>query len=285
MKKTHWDNWILEKILKNSKYDLNLALSKTIDYNEKYEEDYYGYCCTAQLMLDLKLIEETEKYLNTIKPGTIIFSKCLVKKNIDEIKTMKYYYNLNLLRLKIYQNKYEEAYQLLPKCKKLKEKAKPTYMGIKNYLELYFGIDKVSSDLDGYLKSQIRNYNKDKFLEHIKKHNYNENQKSYFNSDFDSEKIVLEIEKLLPNDKHTNRENYIGNNYIFKYDNCGYIKNTRTNYFEVITLKDTNKLITMYPCDYGKNYDYIDINYLKEEKKSNVKRLSQIEKFNKKYGK
>ena len=61
--------------------------------------------------------------------------------------------------------------------------------------------------------------------------------------------------------------------------------NKTIDYFTLVSLFGTNKLITMYPVEYGKNYDYIDINYLKNSinDKPKVKKRTQIDKFNQKY--
>ena len=51
------------------------------------------------------------------------------------------------------------------------------------------------------------------------------------------------------------------------------------------SLYNTNKYISMYPCNSSSNFNYVDLNYLKIPSTSNVKRLSQIDKFNMRYKK
>ena len=42
----------------------------------------------------------------------------------------------------------------------------------------------------------------------------------------------------------------------------------------------------MYPCsNTSSNLEYVDLNYLKETENKNIKRLSQIDKFNKRFNK
>ena len=73
--------------------------------------------------------------------------------------------------------------------------------------------------------------------------------------------------------------------YIFKFDNCGRADYKITDYFEVVTLLDSCDFITMYPANISNTMPYIDLNYLKENKKVNEKRISQIDKFYKRYQK
>ena len=73
--------------------------------------------------------------------------------------------------------------------------------------------------------------------------------------------------------------------YIFKYDKCGVTNGRVSDYFLVITFHNTNKYISMYPCNSSSNFNYVDLNYLKIPSTSNVKRLSQIDKFNMRYKK
>ena len=56
------------------------------------------------------------------------------------------------------------------------------------------------------------------------------------------------------------------------------------NYFQVVTLHGTNNIITMYPATSCEYLSYIDLNYLKKDKKNaKTKTRSQIEKFNARY--
>lgn len=62
--------------------------------------------------------------------------------------------------------------------------------------------------------------------------------------------------------------------------------NKNTNYFIVVTFHNTPYLISMYPCsNTSNNLEYVDLNYLKETNNKNIKRLSQIDKFNKRFNK
>ena len=72
--------------------------------------------------------------------------------------------------------------------------------------------------------------------------------------------------------------------HIFKYELCGHVDGKLVDFFEVVTLKDTNEIITMYPYKNKEKRECIDLTpVVKEEPK--VKRLSQIDKFNQRYSK
>ena len=105
--------------------------------------------------------------------------------------------------------------------------------------------------------------------------------KIIFNEDFPVSKVLEELKKYIPSKKSI--FSMYADKYTFKYDFCGRVNNKVSDFFRVVTFHNENKLLTMYPVSYGSELDYIDLNYLKEEKNS-IKRLSRIDKFNQRYG-
>ena len=148
---------------------------------------------------------------------------------------------------------------------------------------------------NSYLFRQIVEYREDDFRDHIKKHlaDVNENDKeistTFFHSEFPFEKALEEAKKHIPGKCRYNLGFY-EDIYVFRYDDCGRDSDKRTNYFKVVTFEDSDHLITMCPSNDCENLPSIDLNYLKEEtleKENNankVKRMSQIDKFNRRYG-
>lgn len=139
-----------------------------------------------------------------------------------------------------------------------------------------------------YRLEQLFNYSDEEFLSHISKHMYSRVEDydviSTFNEDFPFDKVFYEVKKKILFSKAY----YFGTYedvYIFKYDKCGVTSGKVSDYFLVITFHNTNKYISMYPCNSSSNFNYVDLNYLKIPSTSNVKRLSQIDKFNMKYKK
>lgn len=139
-----------------------------------------------------------------------------------------------------------------------------------------------------YRLEQLFNYSDEEFLSHISKHMYSRVEDydviSTFNEDFPFDKVFYEVKKKILFCKAY----YFGTYedvYIFKYDKCGVTNGKVSDYFLVITFHNTNKYISMYPCNSSSNFNYVDLNYLKIPSTSNVKRLSQIDKFNMRYKK
>ena len=72
--------------------------------------------------------------------------------------------------------------------------------------------------------------------------------------------------------------------YVFRYDECGTSKKGPVDYIKVFTFNDTNDFITMYPCKDVERLSYVDLNYMRKVNNTKVKRRSQIDKFNKRFG-
>ena len=80
-------------------------------------------------------------------------------------------------------------------------------------------------------------------------------------------------------------ESGITDSYIFKYLANGYVNNKLVDYLEVITLQNSNDIITMYPYENRERREYIDITPEIEFSTLKHQRVSQIDKFNARYGK
>ena len=125
---------------------------------------------------------------------------------------------------------------------------------------------------------------KKKAIEYIKKHqNKEENEPLQFVSDFPLEKIFHDVRRTLPIKKRFN-PNAFQNAYIFKYPANGYIFGRLVNYFQVITLLDSNEIIMMRPFENKGKEHFIDMVSDEIEESPKLKRVSQIEKFNHRYG-
>jgi len=139
-----------------------------------------------------------------------------------------------------------------------------------------------------YEVNQILSYNEQEAINYIKKNCNTKNPKMIidFYDDFPLEEVYYQIRSILPTeDKMFN--DIIYNSYVFKYANNGSVNGLSVNYIRVITLQGSNDIITMYPYRNKEKLPYIELkkNEILEEDYSKVKRLSQIEKFNKRYQK
>jgi hypothetical protein len=106
--------------------------------------------------------------------------------------------------------------------------------------------------------------------------------KRRFKNDFPLEDVIKIVKENL-REENKLCYGYIADTYVFKYDCCGRVDEKLQDYFKVSCYHDTNDILLMYPANKCEKLPYIDINYIKEEPK--IKRLSQVEKFNRRYQK
>ena len=215
--------------------------------------------------------EKAEEYLS------------IVYTNGYDIK-LKYdeYYKLALAKFRL--KKYDEVEKILDIFEKNYDKYEIYQMKYEmDRLRLYIDISKGKVDVvaDTYSKKQMLNYDKQEAINHVKDHHYYNVRTSKFSDEIDIDKFFDEIKEKM------NKENLIYDSvfdkYIIKYPNIGVnTDNENIHQLAVLALTDTKDIITMYPCDGSESIFVLE--ELEEKPKSKVKRLSQIEKFNKKYG-
>ena len=150
-------------------------------------------------------------------------------------------------------------------------------------------LNKEKRDVNSYLFKQIVRFEEEDFYQHIEKHlassieDFDEPNKTIFEENFPLRDVVEEIKKYIPSNKRL----YLGfydNIYYFKYDECGRVDRKMVNYFKVVCLHNSQDFITMCPVVGNENLPYIDLNYMKKEEPVKVKRISQIDRFNRRYG-
>ena len=76
---------------------------------------------------------------------------------------------------------------------------------------------------------------------------------------------------------------FIEDTYIFKYDGCGRDNDRLVDYFKVVTFKNSKDIITMCPSCDCEEFSHVDLNYLNDKEEQKVKKISQIDKFYKRY--
>ena len=271
-----YNSHTLYHIAKHIKYNPYYALARLEEYLETFYEDYYGYICYIKTLIDIGDFEEAIPIIEFVESAFP-----------DKLDSNLYYHKL---RLCTFLEDYETAYQIYTNYKE-------EFLSIDNRISIfeviynkkvYDNIER-SSTPSRYLYNQIVEYRHDDFINHISKHlaNNNRNTKSpnptIFNVDFPINEIITELKSIIPNDNRT-YFNFAENFYVFKYNNNGKIDNKNADYFRVVTLHNTNELITMYPMKSGAVLPYTDLNYLNNaENKPKVRSLSRTEKFNQKY--
>lgn len=222
----------------------------------------------------------------------------------DKYKNKNNIYNARkkLIILNIKQENYAEAYACLQEINDIIEETQNLRLsGVRFYLEYKLGILKDPDSYKSYFSSQVLHYNENKALYHIKSHLYEKNEKfvhTTFYDDIDIEKLFNEI-KIKIQGESIKKFSFCDCYMI----DCGYpigmIDKRETTKMKVITIPNTKNIISMYPIlsfdkanDYSYDLDKIEtykgnLEATEVTEKHMVKkktRLSQIDKFNKKYG-
>lgn len=277
MQNKYFDNWEFNKIIPLIETNPYEAKIRFEEYLKKYPKDYIPYPFYISTLISTKDITNAKKMLNYITnfKHNKTFTNELFEEHILLIK----------LKLLLYEDKYDELYLFYKENKEKLEKLnlKNVIFYIKRKNEDYI---KSLREPNSYLFRQIIEYQETDFLDHIKKHLQNDNinkNTSIFEENFPINEILQEVKKYLPSDTCL-FFNFIVDTYIFKYDYCGKDDNKTTNYFKVICFHNTSDIITICPSNNCEYLPYIDLNYLnKEHTSTKTKKLSQTEKFNRRF--
>ena len=256
------------------------------EYLEKYPTDYSTYTYYASILIHLHQTEKAKEVLKHV--NTLVSKDYYFMKNTDKVYRYLKSYNLTKLKILMSEQKYQEAHDF---CLKMNPKIDMDLSNLIFFLENKLNIlPTFNRSTINYLKRQMIDYQEDDFIEHIKKHqaDYNidtdEPNSNIFVPELDIIKVVEEIKKYIQSDKAIFNGLY-EDYYFFKYDECGRENNKLVNFFKVICFNDTKNFITMCPIKYGKDLPYVDLNYLKEQEEIKIKKISQVEKFYKRYQK
>ena len=146
---------------------------------------------------------------------------------------------------------------------------------VRAYIDKARGI--TNDDACIYTARQIYNYDEEETIRHMLSHHLLGDSSKFF--DRDSVRDVL----IEMKDKIQNMEGIpagLSDRYIVHYDRVGYDESGLLNSLEVITNFDTKDIITIYPLSGTDAYEDEEVIKPKE-----LKRESQIDKFNRRYGK
>lgn len=164
---------------------------------------------------------------------------------------------------------------------------------VKNFARIKLGR---SEEVTGqfYSVEQLVNYDREKAISQIKKHKMLANTGDcYLTSNYDLDCLFHNITSLLPIAEPTIVDDFMPY-YMFYIKTIGYstVKKDVVNYLKVVTLPNTFDILTMYPAYDIKKYainNYAQMLSQKEIEDEKgpvmVKRESQVEKFNRRYGK
>ncbi len=190
---------------------------------------------------------------------------------------------LQLIFIDIKQNNIKEAYSKFKELTKLNFFTNGNfYIGslLSAYLSTYYNVD-FKIDNHAYSIKQILNYSEEETRKHILQHTIEMGENhSLYNENIDIDELIHYTKSNL------NEDTYNGNNffdeYIIGYENVGVSNGVVQNYIRVITIPNTDKIITVYPFSEYK-IETEDKIYPEYSTKKYVK-VSQIEKFCNRYG-
>lgn len=285
MKEKYFDKWEFNDAINSFEESPFAAKIKIENYIKKYPYDFAVYSHYAWILIKIGELDMAEKVLNLAqqkryKGGCKDRKEKILEKDI-------FYCRAKLLS---YQKKYEELYEMLQSEASLSEDN--GFYRIEFYCKRKMGIllsPSKSRESKSYIYRQIIEYRESDFRDHIKKHLVGEEETielsgAIFASNFPIDEVIEEVKKYIPSDKKINNGFY-DNLYIFKYDYCGKADNKTVDYFKVACFDDTQDIITISPTSIGRNFPYVDLNYLVNNKaNSKVRKISQIDKFSKRYG-
>ena len=265
--------------------DPYLAKERFDKYLVKYPKDYYARVYYVITLTRICAFEDAEREYNRIATEVKTDSYYMHNSN----RTSGFAFNMVLARIKILSaaERYQELYDLLFDNYDILENVERNY--ISYYCKIKLGIMEPDCHSTQYRFNQCICYSEEAFLDHMKKHfsgvvtEIGAPNQSVFRVDFPFEKVLEEIKKNIPSDKRL-FEGYFNDTYYFRYDNCGTVNNSLTNYFAVVCFHNTSDILTMYPTNNCEFLPKVDLNYMiEQDEESKVKTLSRIEKFNLRY--
>lgn len=285
MQSQYFDCWEFRHIFHLVETNPKEAKRQFDDYFEKYPTDYSAYAYYTYVLIVLGYLDEAEQILNYLK--TAYLNDVNFMKHNKKVDLIRDNIIFNTLKLLSYQGKYEEL--LVFHNDNIQTVKKLNLFSLEFYCKQKLGIQ-ISGEKEKfpYLFKQIANYSEKEFLEHIKKHlsDYNQDKEqpndSVFVPNFPVNKVLEEVKKYVGSNERL-FSGFYEDSYIFKYNGCGRIKNKLVDYFRVIALNNTDCFITMFPSDDCETMPFIDLNYMVPEDFPKTKRLSQIDKFNKRF--
>lgn len=249
------------------------------EYLEKYPQSIEAKSLLSRILIMLQEYDEAEKLLNYC-----------IEKHSQHIVFLH-----ELLILYMEKEEYEKAYEChkkidLNKYNKLKKLSTTRLSTINALLCSKLNIPYQEDQKDRYIINQYKKYDEEKAIKHIQERHYlniNENLETNDYYFYEPEQIREIFEKVTKNiEEKAQKEPRLDvvDYYYFYEENIGKSTSGYTDILKVVTIKNSNKIITMYPVKNG-NIDIInELEERKEYSSGKIKqRKSQIDKFYEKY--
>lgn len=242
-----------ENLLKNpiDKEYATLKLGELEEYNKNFSKakNYYKELLNTKLkrfaLVRLASLEEKlGNYTEAIKYYEML--------KVFEAYRKRAFLKLFILNMKI--KNYDETLKYLEKIidKKLLSSKEINYYF--TYLKYKMGITGYKTNKEGYLINQIKNYNQEEAINHIEKRHKNQNiSQSVFSKNLNISKLYKNIKENF--DNMTLIETGICDKYIYDTGfNIGTANDENTSFIQVVTICNTQDIITMFPVHQDINY-------------------------------
>ena len=282
MKKNYWNMVERSKIDAIRYSNPEDAVRRYEAYIKKYPRDYEAKILYASVYITLKDFDYAYEIIKDTKNEYRNNKKVL--ENPDVLNYLEEIALKQEMRCYAYTN---QLYNLYDSFFELSEEEKRKLGHVRFYCHSKLGYinEKDASNLMSYAKRQMNSYDENLFRDFIRTHSHDYNKDleeqsdKIFDESFPLENIIEEVKKNLDYDK-CRCTGYYTDQYIFRYDLCGRDNGVVQNYFKVLCLHGTDKILTMFPASDCERLPYVDLNYLNEVK---VERPSQIDKFYKRF--
>ncbi len=247
-------------------------------YMSKYPMDYVAKARYVSVLMRIGNFRDAIEEFNKLKAE--VFENELLSQDTRRAETVKKILIIVEAKILSISKKYSELLNLVTTYPDVFDKDDKIL--IKLYCKALLGRIRYDMNQDyPYKFKQYMDNDDNRLYEHVNRHYGKDNTEECFCEDFDIKRVVEEVKTLIPSTKCL-FPRFLEDVYHFRYDGCGLINNTQTNYFIVKALHGTNKIVTVKPVrNDDEKIGSIDLNYLRFEHDNN--RPSQIEKFNKRY--
>ena len=220
----------------HSRFELARLESRVCNFDKarKLFEDLYEETKSDYVLIELGMLEYNS--------GNIDKSKTFFK-SLIETKKDEYAYRL-LLLIETKEQHYLEAFKLIREMLKLGYSVSMhVALSISKELNIFFEDYNYKNHSVTYCNNQIIEYKTDEALKHIYNHHCNNSDMFCFNKNLDISNLFNTYREEL-DEKY--KVNYLCFNdiYFFPYENIG---RSSQKYLKVVTLPNSNNIISMYP--------------------------------------
>ena len=168
MRKKYYDEWEFKKILTLMNVNPYESRFKFEKYLENYPKDYSAWNVYGYNLIMIGELEESKKTFEYVE--TSINQDKQYQGNATGIKDLKNNLLQNKLRLLCYEERFEEAYNLLY-YRRNKRDDNFNFSFLEFFCEFKLGLHNISQlPKLSYLREQLMDYSEERLFEHIKKH-------------------------------------------------------------------------------------------------------------------